>query len=262
MRKNNWFLMIAIFFGFEAMGANRIITLNPMVAEWTAEIIGIEETQKRLIASSEYSNYPEILKKIPTIGPYPNIQIEKIVSLKPDLVIGSSEYNRPDQMALLKKLGLKVEILPKESFLKMGEWINALGSALGESDQAAKAVKNWELGLKKLVSGGTRKKVFFLVQNQPLITVGSDSFINDVFDRIGYENIFKEISQSYPKVSKEAVLEKKPAEIFVFEMVKDQDDLRKVEQSWKKFKIRTLNGDDFSRCSMRLLKATEMMVHE
>lgn len=262
MRKNKLLLMITIFFGVQALGAERIVTLNPMVAEWTAEIIGSQDTQKKLIASSEYSNYPDVLKKVPTIGPYPNIQIEKIVSLKPDLIIGSSEYNRPDQMETLKKLGLKVEILPKENFQKMGEWILSLGLALGEKEKAAKAVLSWNAGLKKLVSKGSRKSVFFLVQNQPLITVGSDSFINDAFERIGIDNVFKNIQQSYPKVSKEAVLEKKPAEIFVFEMVKDQDDLRKIAQSWKNFRIRTLNGDDFSRCSMRLLNATEKMMHE
>lgn len=265
MQKNKWNLLLGIFITTPtwASGPERIITLNPMVAEWTAEILGDHDTRKKIIASSEYSNYPEHLKKIPTIGPYPNVQIEKIASLKPDLVIGSTEYNRPDQLDRLKTLGLNIQTLPKEKFRSMDQWIKTLGNILGETDRIKLAIQKWDDSLKKLQKKNIKRKtVFYLVQNQPLITAGRESFINDVFENVGFDNVFKNLNQSYPQVSKEAVLEKKPELILYFEMTKNPDEWENVKNNWKNSRIIPLNGDDFSRCSVRMLKAVEKLVHE
>jgi ABC-type Fe3+-hydroxamate transport system substrate-binding protein len=265
MLKGKATLLLTLFLSASSWAKvpERIVTLNPMVAEWAAEILGSGGTTKKIVASSEYSHYPERLKLLPTIGPYPNLQIETIASLKPDLVIGSLEYNRPDQLELLKKLGLRVQILPKENILNMDSWIKTLSEALGEVELGKKMILKWNRALKKLHSKkANKKKVFFLVQNQPLVSVGGESFINDVFEKVGYENIFKNLNQSYPKVSKESVLERKPELIFYFDMAKNENEWNEVQKSWKNIRITMLNGDDFSRCSLRLLKALEKLNHE
>ena len=234
---------------------NRIVTLNPMASEWAAEIMGEESALKKIVGVSEYSNFPEYMKKVQTIGPYPQIHIEGVLSLKPDLVVASAEYNRPEQIEKLKKLKLNVIVLPRESLFKMEEWILAYGKALNEKASALRAVKKWNLALAEIKKPNSIKNVFLQIQFQPLITVGQKSFLNDAFEIIGFKNIFKSIDLSYPKISMEAVIEKNPDEVFVFEMVKNQDDLKKINSTWKSSKVRVLNGDDFSRCSLRLLRA-------
>ncbi len=248
-------IYFALFFCCPVFAGDKIVTLNPVVAEWVAEILGEENALQRVVGVSEYSHYPEFMKKITAIGPYPQIQIEKILSLHPDLVIASTEYNRPDQLEKLKKLKLKVAILPREHFLKMDEWIIGLGEILGETDRAKRIALDWKKGISDIGSSRIKKKAFFEIQFEPLITVGKNSFLNDAFELAGFRNVFSDIPQSYPKVSREAVLEKNPEIIFVFEMVKKQEDLEKIRLAWKNKRVQVLNGDDFSRCSPRLLKA-------
>jgi len=102
----NELIAIALVFLFsqEAHAYSRIITLAPVISEWTAEILGPESSKTKIVGVSEYSNYPLQLKSIQTIGAYPKLNIEKIASFKPDLVLASSEYNRPEQLEQLKRL--------------------------------------------------------------------------------------------------------------------------------------------------------------
>jgi ABC-type Fe3+-hydroxamate transport system substrate-binding protein len=260
------FLMILV--AKESEASSRFIALNPMVAEWAAEILGQEEVLSRLVASSEYSIFPPYLKAVPSIGPYPNLQIEKIASLTAEMAIGSAEYNRPDQMLKLQKMGIKTAILPKEEFGKMRDWILELGQYLGEPNRAKLVAEKWEKRIQKIISIQKKKQkkqksVFFLIQNQPLITVGKNSFISDAFELAGRKNVFSSLSQPYPKVSKEAVISKNPDEILYFEMVKNQKELEQIRNDWKNKPISVMSGDDFSRCSLRLLAAIEGLVtHE
>lgn len=262
IRQTLCFVLFALFFDSSAFAWNRIVTLNPMISEWTAEILGKDTALKKIVGASEYSNYPAYLKNVQTVGPYPQVQPEKILSLNPDLVLASSEYNRPDQLEQLKKLKLNVVILPREEFSEMEAWIVKLGKALGEEKNAKVAAQEWKRLLAEVHPAVKKKKVFFQIQFQPLITVGKDSFLNAAFEKAGYENIFHDLPQAYPKVSKEAVLEKRPDEVLIFEMIKNQDDLENVKDTWKKSLVRVFNGDDFARCSLRLLKALKEAVRE
>lgn len=256
MGKGNLLLFLFCFFVPALTHAfDRIVTLNPTVSEWTAEILGKDKALRKMVGASEYSNYPEYLKGITTVGPYPQVYPEKILSLKPDLVIASAEYNRPDQIEKLKKLNLHVEVLDKEHFLKMDEWILQLGKILGEEVSAQSAANQWKKSLEEMKPPKVSRKVFFQIQFQPLITAGGTGFLNDSFKKVGMENIFADIKQAYPKVSRESVLEKKPDIVLVFEMVKNHEDMSKIKAAWKASRVEVLNGDDFSRCSPRLLKA-------
>ena len=155
-----------------------------MISEWTAEVLGKEKSLQKIVGASEYSNYPDFMKKVDTVGPYPQVQIEKILSLNPDIIVASSEYNRPDQLEQLRKLKLKVVTLPREEFLKMEGWITELGRVLGEDARAKVVVGEWRRGLAALKPRARVKRVFFEIQYQPLITVGHESFMNEAFEKI------------------------------------------------------------------------------
>jgi iron complex transport system substrate-binding protein len=245
-----------------AVASSRIISLNPMISEWSAQILGKDRALKTLIGASEYSHYPDYLKTVPTVGPYPSLQVEKILSMKPDLVIGSVEYNRPDQIEKLRKLKINIRMLPKEEFRNMGKWILELGEILGEKSAAKRLSDDWNRRAAGLANHGAPKKVFHQIQFQPLITVGSASFIHDVFEKIGYLNVFSHLNQAYPKVSKEAVLAQSPDVVLVFEMVANAEDRRKISDAWRNSKVLFLSGDDFARCSPRLLSAVERMMEK
>ena len=245
----------------------RIISLAPVISEWVSDLLGEKEALQHLVGVSEYSNYPVSLKQIQTIGPYPQINIEKIASLRPELVIASEEYNRPDQLEKLKRLKLRVEILPREHFNEMGAWILKLASVLDEVKKGASLSRRWmdEVSALERATVQRRKiqRAFIQIQLDPLITIGQESFLTDAFDRVGYINVFGNLGQAYPKVSKEAVLKEDPEVIFILDLTGFPDDFKKAKNEWAKYpglraskndKIKLISGDDFARCSFRLLK--------
>jgi iron complex transport system substrate-binding protein len=238
---------------------DRVVSLAPVLSEWTAEILGQARSEKVILGVSEYSNYPEYLKSIPTVGAYFKLNIEKIAALKPDLIIASSEYNRPEQLEQLKRLKLPIEILPKEKFSEMPAWIEHLGAVLGEKAAGEKLSKRWKSEVAALAASAKKKKsarLFLEVQHSPLVTIGGDSFLNDAFSLVGYENIFKSLSQSYPKVSKESVLKENPEVVFILDLTGNPKDFEPARLDWEKYgkHPKIVSGDDFARCSFLLLK--------
>ena len=258
--------------------APRIVSLAPVISEWIAEILGEKETLAELVGVSEYSQYPSYLQKIKTIGPYPQIQVEAILALHPTLVIASDEYNRPEQIEKLKLLHLPVVQLKAERFLKMEAWIRDLGHALGQDHKAESAAQLWRQKLEKLHSAVSlraslkaakerkAKRILIEIQDEPLITVGHESFLTDAFREIGEENIFAGLPQAYPKVSREAVVKENPEKIYILDLTHEGN--KKALQTWKKFpdliavkngSIQVISGDDFARCSLPLLIALEKL---
>lgn len=257
-------ICFALTFLFHASveASERIVALNPMVAEWSAILLGKEAVLKKMVGTSEYSKFPDYLSSITTVGPYPKPQIETILSLRPDLVLGSEEYNRKEDLERIQSLGIRVMALPRESFEGMPEWILKLGKVLGVESRSLEESRNWKNALERLKSISNGKRVFFQIQLNPLITVGQSSFINQAFLHLGFHNVFSDLKGSYPKVSREAVLVRKPESILVLEMIQNERERKQVFETWKKSDIRFLDGDDFSRCSPRLLVALEKLRQE
>lgn len=261
------FLLISLN-ATSAVAAQKIVTLSPVVAEWVAEILGEKETLKRVIGVTEFSQYPRYLTQVKSVGPYPQLHIEEILKLKPDLVLAVQATNQPEQIEKLKRLKLPVTVLKKESFDGMGEWIVELGRVLGE-EARAKAVKDrWEFELKALEPGEKSTHLFLELQDRPLVTIGAGSFLNAAFKRVGFSNIFDDLPQDYPKVSREAVVKRDPDQILILNLNGDPLQFDRSRREWEKFerlkavkdgKVRIIPGDDFARCSMRLLKALKSL---
>jgi iron complex transport system substrate-binding protein len=248
-------------------GSSKIVALTPGIAEWVAEILGAPLTKTELIGVSEYSNYPAYVSQIKTVGAYPQIQVEAVAALHPDLVLASAEYNRAEQVEKLKRLHLHVVVLKAESFTHMEEWIRELGKAMAEESRAEIVARRWQAAMQKLDTQSTiadhrSRRMMIEVQDQPLIAVGGASFLTEAFRKIGYENIFANLEQAYPKVSTEAVLKENPDTIFILDLTHERNEA--AIQSWKKFTqlkaaqanaVQVIAGDDFARCSLRLLTA-------
>ncbi len=268
MSFNKYLIALFLLLPQSSFAYERIVTLAPVLSEWTAIILGEKAANDKIVGVSEYSQYPDFLKKKTEVGPYPRINIERVAALHPDLIIASSVYNRLDQIEQLKRLHLPVRILKAEKFSEMGTWIESLGEVLGEKAGALKAKKEWDDGVSAIRrKAGPRvrqRRVFIEVQHQPLISVGGESFLSDAFGLAGYQNVYKDLKQDYPKVSKESVLKENPQVIFVLSLMGDQADFKSVEKDWQNFpsltavstkQIHPISADDFARCSLRLLKA-------
>ena len=271
MRHVSILLPFLIVLSGNAYSYERVVTLSPELSEWAAEILGETRAKTIIRGVSEYSDYPLFLKSLPTLGPYHQLQLEKIVVLKPDLVLASEENNDHAQLSRLRDLGIRVEIMPKIRFDSMPEWIERLGQALGEAGGAKRKRAEWSRAvsqLRKHASATRGRRAMIEIQHSPLVVVGGGSFISEAFKVVGVSNVFDGLPQGYPKVSVEAVLRANPEFIFLLDLEGDGKPFREAKQDWDRRRslaasragqIRVLSGSDFSRCTPRLLKALKRL---
>jgi iron complex transport system substrate-binding protein len=120
-------------------------------------------------------------------------------------------------------------------------------------------------GIKEFESRKKRgRRVFIEIQHEPLITVGGDSFLDEAYRAVGFLNVFADQSEGYPRVSREAVLKADPDEIHILDLRGREKEFEESRRSWIRFpkmkavrerRIIRLPGEDFARCTPRLLRA-------
>ncbi len=233
------FISSNIFCAYE-----RIISLAPSVTESLYEL-GLEENVK---AVTVYCRKGKTQKEIAGTLLEPNI--EKIISLNPDLIISTKEGNNKSAVEKMQRLGCKVYVMDTVSnFEEICSTFQALGTYLGKKEAAEKIIS----GVKKEISEihaktknkQTPDKIFWEIGAKPLFTSGGKSFTNSYNRYIGTENIFADIDMRYPNISIESVIIKNPDIILLVNM--GDITFEEIER-WKK--IKTLNAVKNNRIYM------------
>ncbi len=209
----------------------RIISLAPSATESLYEL-GLDEN---VIANTVYCSDGSSKKE--KIGTVTEPNIEKIVSLKPDLIIATKEGNYKTVIDKLIRLKLTVYVMePYSSFEDVCTNFQQLADYLDKSDIAKEIITD----IKKEVSNlnteekkSNREKIFWEVGANPIFTVGKQSFVNEYNKFINGTNVFEDIDMRYPNISVESVIEKNPDIIMLVNMgdVSDQEILK-----WNKYK--------------------------
>lgn len=240
-----YLLIWLLLFNFSAAKAQqqshpkRIISLGPSITK-ALYLLGAEN---ELIADTVYCVYPQGAKDKEKIGTVVEINIEKIFSLKPDLVLATSLTN-PKAKEKLKNLGVKIITLPApKDFSGLCEQFLELGRRTGREDTAEKIVKsakNKTAFIKEKVKYLPWPKVFVQVGAKPLKAANENYFINDYIKSGGGINIAKYAPEGI--YSKEQVLKDNPDIIIITRMGMASEIERK---NWQSFKA--LNAVKFNR---------------
>lgn len=176
----------------------RIISLVPSITE-TLFDLGL--TDKEVAGRTKFCIHPkDLVKNVPIIGGTKNLNLEKIRSLKPDLIIANKEENVREQVEELEK-DFKVLVTNISTIEDNYYLLKNLGNLLGKDEIAQKYnLKNYEIfqDLQNIPRG----KCAYLIWKNPYMTVGSDTFIHEILDKIGFDNIFKN-EKRYPEISVE-----------------------------------------------------------
>lgn len=193
----------------------RIISLGPVLTE-ELYLLNAEE---KLIGDTTYCINPPAARQKPKVGSVTEVDVEKLLSLKPDLVLATSLSNQA-QMEKLKKIGLHVEVFsyPKsyqeicESFLRLARLVNReeLARSIVDKSQKDAAV------IKAKISTLTKKRVFVQVGANPLFTTPKNTFIHSFIEMAGGENIASDALTGL--YSREKVLERNPDVILIATM--------------------------------------------
>lgn len=194
--------------------AKRIIALSPHSVEMLYKI----GAGKNIIATTEYADYPESAKNILRIGGYYGIQMEKVIALKPDLIVVWSGGNKKEDIEKLTKLGFHLYDSNPKTLSEVATNIEQLGKLTGKQKQSILVANQYRSELNKLTTRYKNKKkikVFYQLWQKPLMTVSNNSWIAQIIATCNGENIFSNASSDYPQVSIENVLIKNPQVILI-----------------------------------------------
>ena len=214
--------------------AKRIISLAPSITE-ILFALGLNE---EIAAITNFCDYPEAVLSKPRIGGFVNPDIEKIVSLKPDLIIGIRDGNRMDTVDRLNDFGLPVYIIDPKGFHGVIGTIKNIGDVVGREKESKKMVKEMVIKRENIISltqSLSKPKVFFQLGDAPMVTVGKGTLADDLIRLAGGRSISENESVSYPVYSIETVLLKAPEIIIMTSMdsKKNSPYLVKKWESWK-----------------------------
>jgi iron complex transport system substrate-binding protein len=190
----------------------RIICMAPNIVE-TVFALGAGD---RVVGVSQYTAYPPEAREKPSVGALFNPDLERIVALKPDLVIVQEKHEKVE--ALCQSRGIRVLRMNMLRVSTILEGVRALGDVLGRREQAkalADKIRSDLDAVRKRVEGKPRIRVFLCLGHTPgslkgMFTVGKTSFLTEMIEIAGGENIFGDVENSYPQVSAESLLARAP----------------------------------------------------
>jgi iron complex transport system substrate-binding protein len=203
----------------------RIISTAPSITE-TLYALGLGD---RVAGVTTYCDFPPEARLKPKIGTYVEPNLERIASLRPDLVI---IQKNPIQLgAKLERLNLRVLEVSHDTVDDVYKTIQRIGEAAGASETARRLVAKMQMDLeaiRRAAAAHQPRRMMFIVGRAPeriedLIAVGRASYLNGLIEIAGGKNIFKDAVAPYPKVGMEEVLARDP------EVIVDMGDMSQTE---------------------------------
>ena len=188
--------------------AHRIISLNPAATELLFAI----GAGKDVVGRTTWCDYPPEALAVPSLGDGINPNLEAIVARKPDLVLLYYSAQNVEAVRRLKQLGIPTLRLRTDSLSDIPRLARLFGRLTGETAAADSVVRTFEAELAQATvrPEGARPTVFLLVWDQPPMTVGRGSFLTELLERAGAENLFADVAGSSAPVSIEAVAARNP----------------------------------------------------
>jgi iron complex transport system substrate-binding protein len=192
-----------------AGAARRIVTLSPALTE-LAYAAG---AGSRIVGASAWSDYPEAAKGLPQVGDSSRLDAERILLLKPDLLLGWVSGNPAAEIARLERLGLPLYAVEPARLADVPRVLRAIGALAGTAAEAERAAAAFEAGIAALgarYGGRPRVSVFYEIWDEPLLTVNRGHIISDVIRLCGGRNVFAGAPLLTPAVSWESLLAADP----------------------------------------------------
>jgi iron complex transport system substrate-binding protein len=247
--------------------ARRIISLAPH----TTEMLFAAGAGKQTIGAVSYSDYPEAAKLIPVIGSHQRVDLEFLLSLQPDLIVGWYSGNGADQLEKIERLNIPVYLTEPKSLEDIARSVRHLGSLTGNpavADLQSEQFLTTLYRLKNTYSHLPKLSVFYQVWNQPLITINGQHLITRLIELCGGRNVFSDLNNLAPHIDLESVLLANPDVIVASGMDEERPEWLDAWRSWKTINaVRNDNllfipPDIIQRHSPRILQGAELMCEQ
>lgn len=247
--------------------AERIVSLAPHIAE-NVYSAGAGE---KLIGVVSYSDYPAAVKDLPLVGGYASINVEKIIELQPDLIIGWESGNSSASIKQLQTLGYPVYIDQPDTLADVARSIKDIGLLSGTSHIAVPAADDFLLNINKIEDNYKAKsklKTFYQVWNDPLQTINGTHIISDAIALCGGINIYADEPVIAPVINIESILERNPDAIIASGMSSARPDWLDEWYDWpsltavQRDHLFFVDPDHIQRHTVRILLGIEAICHQ
>lgn len=193
---------------------HRLVALTPSLTE-TVYSLGAGGD---IVGITDHTDYPPEARNTPSVGGMVDPSIERIVALRPDLVLATLETNRMDTIDALQRLGIPVFVVRPEGLDGILEAVQHVGVALNRVSDARLLVERLRTrrqAVARRLLGLPRPRVFVVIWPDPVVTVGQHAFITEAIEAAGAICVTRDIPQQWPRVSLEEVVRRAPDTILL-----------------------------------------------
>ncbi len=218
----------------------RIISLAPNITE----IVYRVGAGDLLVARTDYCLFPAAADSLPTVGAYLNPDFEKMVTLQPDLVL---HLPSPDLGQRLKTLGFRTAVLPNETVAEILDGMIEVGELLGRQSAAEAAVQGIKdtLALVRKRSTELREKAMLVIGREVgslrgLYAAGQETYLSEILNMCGAENVFADVSLRYFEVSQEDLIARNPDLVLELRIVDEAEHVSmrpKLLKDWQQLPV-------------------------
>lgn len=259
----------------DQLGRNVVLLDNPVrivaLAPNITEIIFALGQERRLIGVTRYSDFPPESKQIPSVGSYVDLDLEKIVSLKPDLCIATKDGNPREIVYSLDSLQIPTYTVDPRDLDSVMDTVFEIGRLLNVREKAGELVENMRSRIERVDSmvskTNHRPRVFFQIGVSPIVSVGTKTYIHELIVRAGGKNLAKG-RVPYPRFSREQVLALSP-EVFIITSMAREQVFEKVKAEWSRWsdlpavrnnRIILVDSNILDRPTPRMVDGLELLV--
>lgn len=195
-----------------AAPARRVVSLIPV----STELLFAIGADSAVVGRTSYCDYPPKAKAVPDLGDGIKPNIEAVVASRPDLVVLYNSGQNAAVAGRLRELGIAALRVNTDALSSVPRVARILGKLTGRERAADSLAAVFDTALTSATQprAGRRPKVLLLVWEQPPMTVGKGSFLSELVERAGGENLFADVTSSSGVVSVEAVAARDPDLIF------------------------------------------------
>ncbi|AUQ40888.1 vitamin B12 ABC transporter substrate-binding protein BtuF [Yersinia ruckeri] len=244
-----------------ASAAERVISLAPSTTE-LAYAAGLGD---KLVAVSDYSDYPEAAKKLEHVASWQGINVERILALKPDLILAWRGGNAQRPLDQLARFGIPIFYSDPDTIDQIADDLDRLAIHSPKPQQAHHTANYIRQQRDQLVQRYARTvplRVFLQFGTQPLFTTSGHTLQSEVVSLCGGKNIFATSRVPWPQISREQVLSRQPDAIII---AGGSDQIKAVSAFWQpqlNVPIVAINEDWFNRAGPRILLAAHQLCQQ
>jgi iron complex transport system substrate-binding protein len=244
----------------------RVVALAPSITE----IVFALGRGNLLAGVTRFSDYPEAAGRLPKVGSYVHLDLERIAALNPDLCIAVKDGNPIEGIRRLEEIGIPVFAVDPRNLKTVTEAIYRIGILLQAGDRAEELVRDMNRRIDRIrrraAESPRRPGVFFQIGIQPIVAVGTGTFLHELIETAGGRNLSAG-EVPYPRFSREQVLALAPEVILVTSMERGET-FKQMKAEWERWpdlpavrqgRVHLVDSDLFDRPAPRMVAGLELL---